>query len=607
MTATPSYVEYMTPRSPASESDNNSPRLTHQSIESAVTTDIVESDIAHTARELYCRDRMHPQPAPLESIVPMGLIELQSSPGPAHNSCNDLSAKSVLDITSDQFEAYPTALSTRSFAYSTSSDSTNSILWLEGVAPLETTYPTTHHSASCYESGQLRLCGEIDTLSPRTMSPKIALSRTISLEIAPSRTVYLDSVSTHTVPTRSSSLESIITSPGSNLPLHWAGSTLQSRSLSRSASTRQPNNPTKPHSADHTADTRIAILSQRVQEDLGQGLGGALVVPQNSSTLATGQAERRPTTNRRITPTDILFLLVELQERIASLIRSRVAPQLGFSMSCDYSVDTQGVPLPEAFFRDGRQLVHEMHYEHAKCILHRSVDAFERIDDHENPSYYQALCSVGLVYRKQRQRGTSLEYYNKALVFCKRQHDISLEVPILNAIGLVFAQGGDFKTALQYYLHAIELAESVSAFKVIFVPSVLANIGIVYFDQGLCDLAKSYFLRALDQYKISQRQLTPHDLRHVVNVAERCEQIGEFETALLYYQLALAEYDKKYSDTHPDRLLTLQNLVLLYHRLGDYENGIYYSKQLLATLEPDDSYILLPRVEDLNNINRNQC
>jgi len=243
-------------------------------------------------------------------------------------------------------------------------------------------------------------------------------------------------------------------------------------------------------------------------------------------------------------------------------------------MSGDYSVDAQGVPFPESFFRDGQQLVHEMHSEHAKCILHCSVDAFERSDDHENPLYYQALCSVGLVYRKQRQRGTSLEYYNKALVFCKRQHDVSLEVRILNAIGLVFAQGGDFKTALQYYLQAIELAESVSVFKVIFVASVVANIGIAYFNQNLYDMAKSYFLRALNQYKISQRQLSPHDLRHMLNVAERCEQIGEFETALLYYQLALAEYDKKCSDTHPDRLLSLQNLISLYHKLGDYENGI---------------------------------
>ena len=114
--------------------------------------------------------------------------------------------------------------------YSTSSDSTNSTLWLEGVAPLEATYPTTDHSASRYESGQLRLCGEIDTWSPGTMPPEIALSRTISLEVAPSRTVSLGSVSTHSVPTSSSSLESIITSPGSNLPLHWTGSRLQSRS-----------------------------------------------------------------------------------------------------------------------------------------------------------------------------------------------------------------------------------------------------------------------------------------------------------------------------------------------------------------------------------------
>jgi integrase len=77
------------------------------------------------------------------------------------------------------------------------------------------------------------------------------------------------------------------------------------------------------------------------------------------------------------------------------------------------------------------------------------------------------------------------------------------------------------------------------------VVSVIVNIGIAHCNPNLYHIAKPYFLRALVQYKVSRKRLSPHGLRHTLNVAERCEKIGEFEIALKYYQLTLAEYEKK--------------------------------------------------------------
>jgi hypothetical protein len=72
-------------------------------------------------------------------------------------------------------------------------------------------------------------------------------------------------------------------------------------------------------------------------------------------------------------------------------------------------------------------------------------------------------------------------------------------------------------------------------------------------------------------------------MRHTLNDAERCEKIGEFEIALQYYQLTLAEYEKKVRHVS-DRLSTLQNLVSLCHRLG------YCMIGLCHLVAGDDSY-----------------
>ncbi len=206
----------------------------------------------------------------------------------------------------------------------------------------------------------------------------------------------------------------------------------------------------------------------------------------------------------------------------------------------------------------------------------KSIQAGQKLES-ENLSIWQRIklyTLIGQGYADAGNLSTSLDYYLMALDATRTQLNkkaVKGEILILNAIGIIFEQLGDYKQAQVYQDQALTLAFNNDLNELQMV--ALSDLGVLYQNQQFYEQALVNYKSALiiakekkDQYRIVQNKL------HIGNIfTERLQ----YDSAMVYYKSVEKEVKNWDSRQEYSLVLTMQAAVNLEkERYSEAENQL---------------------------------
>lgn len=190
------------------------------------------------------------------------------------------------------------------------------------------------------------------------------------------------------------------------------------------------------------------------------------------------------------------------------------------------------------------------------------------------------LNQIGLVYDNQGEYDKALEYFERAHSI--KEMALGADHPDLattyNNIGSIYDNKGDYPKALVYYEKARDLQKNHPD-QYSSLANTYNNIGLVYDNQEDYD-------KAIENYELSKDirlRLFGKDHLSLANVYNNIGSIydkqGDFENAFECYNKARMIEEKIYGKNHPQLATTYSNIGLLYSSQGDYVKALkYYEK-----------------------------
>lgn len=147
----------------------------------------------------------------------------------------------------------------------------------------------------------------------------------------------------------------------------------------------------------------------------------------------------------------------------------------------------------------------------------------------------QKLDSLGRYHWQIAEYSQALLYYNKAFSLASQINDAKWQSRILNYLGIIYENKGDFDKSLNYHFLALRNREKRGDLKEIAVSFV--NIGITYSSSGEIQKGLTYYLKCLKVNEtLKDLQLDAHAHYHICTSYRR---LKDYEKAGSYAQKAL--------------------------------------------------------------------
>jgi tetratricopeptide (TPR) repeat protein len=154
-----------------------------------------------------------------------------------------------------------------------------------------------------------------------------------------------------------------------------------------------------------------------------------------------------------------------------------------------------------------------------------------------------------------------------------------LEAMLVNDLGLLYQDKGEWDQAIEYFQRSLEIDEKVGDEHGM--SATFNNLGSVYHDKGEWDKAIEYFQRSLE---IDEKVGDEHGMAFTFNNLGSVYQLkGEWDKAIDYYQRGLAIAKKAGNEYVMSR--NLNNLGLVYHYKREWDKAIDYYQRSLAIRE----------------------
>jgi signal transduction histidine kinase/CheY-like chemotaxis protein len=212
------------------------------------------------------------------------------------------------------------------------------------------------------------------------------------------------------------------------------------------------------------------------------------------------------------------------------------------------------------------------HFDDALEFSIKSLNISEEIGDQDGIA--AALINSGVIYRNLGKMDKAMENYEKAMEICEKTGNKNLLVFCNISIGNIWWYRHDNDKALQYYFVALEITDS-KGFRGENAAGVLNNIGNVYREKGDFARAHEYYQRSLG---ISEEAGDKNMIAITSkNIGITYEKAGDRESALewLNKSLMLAErinLRKALSEVYAE-------IAQIYERSHEYDSALKYFKQ----------------------------
>lgn len=191
------------------------------------------------------------------------------------------------------------------------------------------------------------------------------------------------------------------------------------------------------------------------------------------------------------------------------------------------------------------------------------------------------------LYEYAADHQAALDYFRKALASAEAQHGPRSEevAKVMNNLGVVYNELGEFSKALDYLQRALEIRVAVHGEENNLTATTYQNLGNTYLDSGDPNKALEYFQKALD---INQKVLDSDDPALAVSyndLGNAFYSLGDYGKALEYLEKALEIQTKIYSGGHLHTAATLNNIGMLLSDKGDYQAALDNYFKALAIQE----------------------
>ena len=191
-------------------------------------------------------------------------------------------------------------------------------------------------------------------------------------------------------------------------------------------------------------------------------------------------------------------------------------------------------------------------------------DDFRKVEKHDSALYVAKQMNA---WALQNETDTSLRY-----------------AVSLRYIGNSHETLGNTDSTIYYWTKSVELFEKHHP-KIPDYISIINNLGILYSELGDYKVAEPYFKQALEIRKKTLGDEHPDVASSLNNLGVLCSNIGDYQSAESFYKQSLAIKKKAFGEKHPDLILSLDNLGQLFSDIGDYKSAEPYYKQSLAILK----------------------
>lgn len=205
------------------------------------------------------------------------------------------------------------------------------------------------------------------------------------------------------------------------------------------------------------------------------------------------------------------------------------------------------------------------------------------------------LNNIGSLYHNMGDYKQAEKYTLQALKVCKSLEINNNYVTILNNLGLLYTDIGSYKKAENYLLEAIELQTNIFGRDNLDYACLLNNLGNCYLALGIYAKSEIYLTQSLQIVKSILGTIHPNYATTLNNLAKLYSDIGNYEKAEEYYIEVLNIRENTLGINHPDYAITLNNLGMLYISIGDYtkaQNHLIVSKELVPNTHPNYTIIL---------------
>lgn len=191
------------------------------------------------------------------------------------------------------------------------------------------------------------------------------------------------------------------------------------------------------------------------------------------------------------------------------------------------------------------------------------------------------------LYEYAADHQAALGYFHKALASAEAQHGPRSEETskVMNNLGVVYNNLGEFSKALDYLQRALDIRLAVLGEENNLTATTYQNLGNAYLDAGDTAKAMEYFHKALD---INLKVLDPDDPALAVSYNDLGNvfySLGDYGKALEYLEKALEIQTKIYSGGHLHTAATLNNIGMLLSDKGDYQTALDNYFKALAIQE----------------------
>ena len=160
--------------------------------------------------------------------------------------------------------------------------------------------------------------------------------------------------------------------------------------------------------------------------------------------------------------------------------------------------------------------------------------------------------SGNFLYEYAADHQAALDYFRKALASAEAQHGPRSEETskVMNNLGVVYNNLGEFSKALDYLQRALDIRLAVLGEKNALTANTYENLGNTYLDSGDTAKALEYFRKALD---INQKVLDPEapDIAVSYNdIGNAWCVMGDYAKGHEYINKALEIHKKNYGEEH---------------------------------------------------------
>ncbi len=167
----------------------------------------------------------------------------------------------------------------------------------------------------------------------------------------------------------------------------------------------------------------------------------------------------------------------------------------------------------------------------------RAISFFQKNDD--KISVGRVYHTMANIYKDRLSYDTSKYYLDKAfVVFNAINYDKGI-AKCYNTNGIIAAQKADYKLAANYFMRSLKISENLNDINGVI--QGYANMGSVYGYLHNPQKAIYYFQKAQD---INQKEFGVSYFKIFGNIASAYFDLGDFKSALKYYEICIEEYSK---------------------------------------------------------------